>query len=76
MKTFYENAESIEAFNSRQNESYKRSLSDHSDLSLEEKRTYRLGLNMNYVSARAQGTIPMSILMQNSTRSFGTLLTY
>lgn len=44
IKTFVKNLENIEAHNKRINESYKRSLQMHSDLTLSEKKTYRMGV--------------------------------
>lgn len=74
MKVFLENLESIEAFNARKNESYKRSLSEHSDLTFEEKRAYRLGLDTTLISTRLQDDIlPLNITMPSAAPPFGNL---
>lgn len=44
MKTFFANLANIEAHNKRSNESYKRSLQLHSDLTFNEKKKYRMGV--------------------------------
>lgn len=57
MKTFFENYEANEAHNKRENESYTRSVSSHSDLTLEEKRKLRLGLKS---PLRTRSFVPIS----------------
>lgn len=43
-RTFFINLANIEAHNKRNNESYKRSLQVHSDLTFNEKKIYRMGV--------------------------------
>lgn len=75
MKVFFENVASNDAFNLRTNESYKRSLSDHSDLTFDEKRAYRLGLI--HVSTRfheqEQGLQSLNFTMPTPPPSSGML---
>lgn len=49
MKTFLKNLENIEAHNKRYNETYKRRLQVHSDLTFKEKKVYRMGVKINKI---------------------------
>lgn len=49
MKTFLKNLENIEAHNKRNNETYKRRLQVHSDLTFKEKKVYRMGVKINKI---------------------------
>lgn len=67
MKIFFANVVKNDDFNGRRNESYKRSISQHSDLTLQEKKKYRLGLKGSTLKTRSLSLIPLGILMDNST---------
>lgn len=70
MKIFFENYELNEAFNKRENESYTRSTSEHSDMTLEEKKKYRLGLK-SPLRTRSFVPIPLKVMENNSTLTKG-----
>lgn len=67
MKIFFANVVKNDDFNGRRNESYKRSISKHSDLTLQEKKKYRLGLKGSSLRTRTLNLMPLGILMSNLT---------
>lgn len=70
MRIFFENFEANEAFNKRENESYTRSVSEHSDMTLEQKKKYRLGLK-SPLRTRSFVPLPLKVMENNSTLDRG-----
>ena len=73
MKTFLTNSENIEAHNKRNNETYKRRLQVHSDLTYKEKKVYRMGVKSTKIqpeTIRLNTTTPHNSPHGNFPRSF------
>lgn len=64
MKVFFDNSEAIETFNKRANETYTRAISEHSDMTLEEKKKFRLGLKS---PLRTRSFYPVPLMFINIT---------
>lgn len=58
MEIFFANVDANEAHNKREDKTYTRSTSAHSDMTLEEKKKYRLGLRS---PLRARSFVPVAV---------------